>query len=105
MRLAASSCSPCLPVRGRLRRRQPDPPVEPRVGGDGSEGTARAPEAADGSLSLWIDGTLRCTLAGIENGAGGIDLVRLGAVSVKSGAKGALHWDKFVSRRLTYIGP
>jgi hypothetical protein len=33
------------------------------------------------------------------------DFVRLGALSVKSGASGDVYWDEFESRRKTYIRP
>jgi uncharacterized delta-60 repeat protein len=65
---------------------------------------ASAPDAADGALELWIDGASLATLAGLDN-SDGVEFVRLGALSVKSGASGTLHWDEFESRRESYIGP
>jgi hypothetical protein len=62
-------------------------------------------DAADGTFEMWIDGTSVATLAGGDNNLAGVDFVRLGALSVKSGASGVLYWDEFVSRRESYIGP
>jgi hypothetical protein len=45
------------------------------------------------------------TLTGLDNSVSAVDLVRLGALSVKAGAAGTLFWDEFESRRQTYIGP
>jgi hypothetical protein len=64
-----------------------------------------APEATDGHLHLWIDGTLVSTLDDLDNDGSAVDFVRLGALSVKASAGGTLYWDEFVSRRLTGIGP
>jgi len=66
---------------------------------------ATGPGAADGSLELWIDGVSVATLAGIDNDAFGVDQARLGALSLKTGASGALFFDQFESRRLDRIGP
>jgi hypothetical protein len=65
---------------------------------------ATTPASADGELSLWIDGTQQ-TLSALQNNRSSVDFVRMGALSVKSGASGTLFWDDFVSRRSTYIGP
>jgi hypothetical protein len=64
-----------------------------------------APGANDGSFQMWIDDAPVSTLSALDNDAGGVDFVRMGALSVKSGAAGTLHWDEFESRRLTVIGP
>jgi hypothetical protein len=66
---------------------------------------ATTPTSADGELSLWIDGTLQQTLSALQNNTSSVDFVRMGALSVKSGASGTLFWDDFVSRRTGYIGP
>ena len=68
---------------------------------------ASTPGASDGVLRLWIDGhTQEVNLQGLQNnGVGQIDFVRLGALTVKSGASGNLYFDNFVSHRWTYIGP
>jgi hypothetical protein len=63
------------------------------------------PDADDGSFRLWLDGVPVSTLAGVDNGLGGVDFVRLGALSVKTGANGILYWDEFESHRENYIGP
>ena len=54
---------------------------------------------------MWIDVASVAQLGGLDNAAGGIDFVRLGALSVKVGASGTLFWDEFESRRETAIGP
>jgi photosystem II stability/assembly factor-like uncharacterized protein len=66
---------------------------------------ASAPGAADGGFELWIDGVSAATLSAIDNDAGALDYVRLGALSVKAGASGILYWDELESRRQSYIGP
>jgi hypothetical protein len=63
------------------------------------------PDANDGELALWIDGVSVHAAANLDNSLSSVDMVRLGALSVKSGASGTLHWDEFESRRLTFIGP
>ena len=63
------------------------------------------PGANDGSFRLWIDGTLVSTLTGIDNDLTAVDFVRLGALSVKTGASGTIFWDEFESRRNTDVGP
>jgi hypothetical protein len=66
---------------------------------------ASTPDANDGSFQMWIDGTSVATLSNLDNRLSGVDFVRLGALSVKPGAAGVLHWDEFESRRQSYIGP
>jgi hypothetical protein len=63
------------------------------------------PDALDGGLHVWIDGVLAGQLSALDNNLGGVDFVRLGALSVKAGAGGTLYFDEFESRRSTYIGP
>jgi hypothetical protein len=63
------------------------------------------PDALDGSCQLWIDGVSVSTRTNLDNSISGVDFVRMGALSVKSGASGALYWDEFESRRQTFIGP
>jgi hypothetical protein len=58
-----------------------------------------------GSIALGIDDTFVHGVSGLDNHDGGIDFVRLGAISAKQGASGTLLWDEFESRRHTYIGP
>ncbi len=64
-----------------------------------------APDALDGSLQLWIDGTSQATLSALDNSRSSVDFVRMGALSVKTGSSGSMYWDEFESRRATYIGP
>jgi hypothetical protein len=62
--------------------------------------------AANGGLTLWIDGTQRAALTGIANSNYRIDRVRLGAVNgVDRGTRGTTYFDAFESRRQTFIGP
>jgi|WetSurMetagenome_2_1015567.scaffolds.fasta_scaffold436944_2 hypothetical protein len=62
--------------------------------------------SSDGSLSLWIDGTLKQTRRNVANGTYRLDEARLGVVSaVTSGISGTEYFDAFVSTRNTYIGP
>ena len=63
------------------------------------------PDAEDGSFQFWIDGTSVAMLTDLDNSLSAVDLVRLGALSVKSGAGGTLFWDEFESRRASHIGP
>ena len=66
---------------------------------------ATAPGANNGSLRLWVDDSLRQTLSGIDNDLANIDFVRMGAMSVKTGASGALLFDEMESRTTTAVGP
>jgi hypothetical protein len=66
---------------------------------------ASAPGANNGTLRVWVDDVLKQTLTGIDNDQFGIDNVRLGALSLKGGAGGALLFDEFESRSLTAVGP
>ena len=67
--------------------------------------SATGPDALDGSFAWWIDGNPAPGLSGVDNSISGLDFVRLGALSVKTGASGVLRWDHFQSRRETPIGP
>jgi subtilisin family serine protease len=64
-----------------------------------------SPVAADGSLSLWIDGAPAGTLSNLNNNAGGVDLARMGVLSLKAGASGIIYFDAYESRRLNPVGP
>jgi len=66
---------------------------------------ATGPGTSDGSLKLWIDNTPVATLSGIDNDQVPVDFVRMGALSVKTGAAGTLFYDQFESRRQRLIGP
>jgi lamin tail-like protein len=58
------------------------------------------PDASDGELALWLDGVPTADETGLDNSVSAVDFVRLGALSVKSGASGTLFLDEFISRRL-----
>ena len=66
---------------------------------------ATAPGANDGWFQLWVDGAAAGALGGLDNDAHALDFVRLGAMAVKAGAAGTMYFDRFASRRQTYIGP
>ena len=66
---------------------------------------ASAPDANDGWFRLWVDGEQVAKPGALDNRLSAADFVRLGALSVKSGASGTLTWDEFESRRQTAIGP
>ena len=60
----------------------------------------------DGGLTLWVDGTQRANLTGINNNTRRIESVRFGAVAgIDSGTRGATYFDAFRSSRQSYIGP
>jgi hypothetical protein len=61
--------------------------------------------ALDGTFHMFIDGVAVSTLENMDNSASSIDFVRMGALSVKTGAVGTMYWDEFESRRMTFIGP
>ena len=62
--------------------------------------------ANNGGLTLWIDGTQRANLTGVDNDTRRIDRIQLGAVAgIDSGTRGTYYFDGFESRRQTYIGP
>ena len=66
---------------------------------------ASAPGAEDGIFAMWIDGDLKALQTTLDNDVSTVDFVRLGALSVKTGAAGTLYFDEFESRRETYVGP
>jgi hypothetical protein len=62
--------------------------------------------ANNGGLTMWIDGTERTNLNGVDNDTRRIDRARLGAVAgMDTGTRGTYYFDAFVSRRQTFIGP
>jgi len=64
--------------------------------------------ANNGGLTLWIDGTQKANLVGVDNDTWRIDRIRLGAVNgIDSGTRGInpYYFDAFESRRQAYIGP
>lgn len=61
--------------------------------------------ALNGSFTLWIDGSQRVALTGLDNNTLRVDAMRLGLVSsATSATRGTEFFDKFESRRWTYIG-
>jgi pimeloyl-ACP methyl ester carboxylesterase len=67
---------------------------------------ATAPGASDGRLGLWVDGTARTGLSGLDNDGLAINYSRLGAVAgLDPGTTGTFRMDDFASRRGGYIGP
>src|ERR671920_729943 len=67
---------------------------------------ASAAGANNGSLTVWLDGTQRAQLTGVDNDTRVVDLVRLGAISgIDTGTRGTMYFDTFESRKSNYIGP
>ena len=67
---------------------------------------ATASGANNGGLTLWIDGSQRANLTGVDNDTRRIDSIRLGSVyGLDSGTRGTYYFDVFESRRQSYIGP
>ena len=66
---------------------------------------ASGPDTLDGSFELWIDGVPWRRCGGLDNNLAEVDFVRMGALSVKTGASGTMYWDEFESRRKEAIGP
>ena len=66
---------------------------------------ATSSDATDGHLQLWVDGQSVAALAGLDNGRNFLDFVRLGAIGVRTTSSGTIYFDRFASRRSTYIGP
>jgi hypothetical protein len=64
-----------------------------------------APGAVDGSFTLRIDNAPVSVLTLLDNDASPVDFVRMGALSIKTGAAGTLYYDQFESRRQVFIGP
>jgi hypothetical protein len=66
---------------------------------------ASAPNANNGGLSFWIDGTLQSDLTGVDNDLVQIDRVQIGALyGMDNGTRGVYYFDAFESRRVSYIG-
>src|SRR5688572_15383634 len=66
----------------------------------------QAATAANGSLTLWIDGVQQPGLTGIDNDTLRMDRVRIGALTgIDTATRGTYYFDAFESRRQTYIGP
>jgi hypothetical protein len=62
--------------------------------------------ANNGGLTLWIDGSQKADITGIDNDTRRIDRVQWGATTgLDTGTRGAYYFDVFESRRQTYIGP
>ena len=61
--------------------------------------------AQDGAFEMWIDGTSVYATTILDSSISGVDLVRLGALTLKPGANGTIYLDEFDSRRSLYIGP
>ena len=62
--------------------------------------------ASSASFSLYVDGALRQTLAGLNTSAYRLETVRLGPASgLSASMSGSEYYDAFVSTRNTYIGP
>jgi hypothetical protein len=57
------------------------------------------PTADDGYLQIWVDNAPSGSRAGLDNSATLVDFVRMGGLSVKTGAAGTLYWDEFKSKR------
>jgi hypothetical protein len=66
---------------------------------------ATGPGAGNGALALLVDNTPVSTLTGLDTDLMRVEDGRLGAMSVKTGAAGTLHFDEFESRRFNPIGP
>jgi hypothetical protein len=68
--------------------------------------SANAPDANNGYLAFWIDGTQTANLTGVDNDTRRVEFVRLGAITgIESGTRGTYYFDAFESRRQSYIGP
>jgi hypothetical protein len=63
------------------------------------------PGMSDGYLALSIDGVVVANLLGLANDASAVEFVRMGALTVKTGAGGILYLDEFHARRQGAIGP
>jgi hypothetical protein len=67
---------------------------------------ATAAGVNNGRLGLWVDGTARTGLTGLDNDASGINYARWGTVNgVDAGTSGTILLDDFASQRTGYIGP
>ena len=63
------------------------------------------PATSNGSCRLAVDGVEVSARTGLDNSVSSVDFVRLGALSVKTGATGTMYWDEFESRRRNPLGP
>jgi hypothetical protein len=63
------------------------------------------PGIANGLFTLRIDNVAVSTLLDLDNDSIPVDFVRMGALSIKTGAGGTLFYDQFESRRQRLIGP
>jgi hypothetical protein len=54
---------------------------------------------------MWVDGTSVYATTALASSISGVDLVRLGALTLKTGANGTIYLDEFDSRRSFAIGP
>jgi serine protease len=62
--------------------------------------------ANNGSLTLWIDGTQKGVLSGVDNDTHRVDRIRLGAIAgLDAGTSGSYYFDAFKATRQSYIGP
>ncbi|MCL4561969.1 MAG: S8 family serine peptidase [Chloroflexi bacterium] len=59
----------------------------------------------DGSLSLWVDGSLLGTRSGVANGSLRVEQIQFGPQRIASGISGTEFYDSFTSTRGVYIGP
>lgn len=66
---------------------------------------ASSATANDGHLQMWIDGTSVAQLTALDNATSFLDFVRLGALGIRPTTSGTIYFDRFVSRRFSYIGP
>lgn len=66
---------------------------------------ATSAKGTDGSISLWLDGTLKELRGGVANGGHRLEEVLLGPQTIPSGTSGTVYFDAFNSTRTTYIGP
>jgi hypothetical protein len=67
--------------------------------------SATSAGANDGSLTLWVDGSVVGTVSGLDNDSRRIDRVRLGPVNgIDTGTRGTYYFDAFESRRQSSIG-
>jgi hypothetical protein len=63
-------------------------------------GAASADGANDGFTTLWVNGVRQVDLTGLDNDAGRVDSVRIGAVGgIDSGTRGMVFFDEFESYR------
>ena len=56
---------------------------------------ATTPAGTNGTVHFYIDNSLTFVISGLANGSTPIDFARLGAMSVKTGASGAMYYDEF----------